>query len=322
MRAVYAEKPSSTDPLSALRIGERPEPSPLDASWSVINVKAAALNHHDLWTLRGAGLPAHCYPMILGGEAAGVDEDGNEVIAGAIIVDPRWSHEPVRDPSRTLLSEKLPGTFAERVAVPRHALAAKPDYFTHAEAACLTGTWLTAYRMLFTKSGLNPGDTVLIQGAGGGVSTALIRLARAAGFRVWATSRSAEKRTRAEEIGAHATFPCGPPLPEPVDAVMESVGRATWSHSMRSVRPGGTIVITGATTGADANAHLSRIFWSELRIVGCTSGTLAELENLCQFMQLHGLRPDIAESIPFDEAPRGFERLLSSNVFGKIVFAW
>ncbi|MFJ6895180.1 zinc-binding dehydrogenase [Streptomyces hokutonensis] len=322
MLAVYAQHPSSDDPLGSLCFGEHPEPTVPDDTWTVVTVKAAGLNHHDLWTLRGAGLPADRYPLILGGEASGTDEEGNEVIAGAVIAAPRWSHEPVRDPAHTLLSEGTPGTFAERVAVPRHVLAPKPPEFTHAEAACVTGTWLTAYRMLFTKSGLNPGDTVLIQGAGGGVSTALARLGRAAGFRVWVTSRSLEKRVAAELLGAHASFPSGMPLPEPVDAVMESVGRATWSHSLRSVRPGGTIVVTGATTGADPIAHLNRIFWNELKVVGSTSGTLDELRRLLAFMTEHGLRPDIADELHFTEAHKGFARLLDGDVVGKIAFHW
>jgi len=322
MYAVYAQHPSSDDPLGALRFGERPEATVPDDTWTLVTVKAAGLNHHDLWTLRGAGLPAGRYPMILGGEASGTDEEGKEVIVGTIIAAARWSHEPVRDPAHTLLSEGAPGTFAERVAVPRHVLAPKPPEFTHAEAACVTGTWLTAYRMLFTKSGLTPGDTVLVQGAGGGVSTALIRLARAAGFRVWVTSRSAEKRAAAERLGAHAAFGSGRPLPEPVDAVMESVGRATWSHTLRSVRPGGTVVVTGATSGADPIAHLNRIFWNELRVIGSTSGTLDELRRLLALMTEHGLRPDIAAELPFADARKGFERLLLGDVVGKIAFHW
>lgn len=322
MRAIYADKPSSVDPLSALCIGEQPEPAESDTDRVTVTVQAAALNHHDLWTLRGAGMSVDRYPVILGSEASGIAEDGAEVVAGAMIVEPRWSHDPVRDPARTLLGEDLPGTFAERVSVPRHALAPKPAWLSHEEAACLSGTWLTAYRMLFTKSGLRPGETMLVQGAGGGVSTALIRLGRAAGFRVWVTGRDASKRAKAEAIGAHATFAVGRPLPEPVDAVMESVGRATWSHSLRSLRPGGSIVVTGATTGADANAHLNRIFWSELRIIGSTSGTLEEFQRLCHFMHHHNLRPDIAEVLPFTDARQGFERLLASDVFGKTVFTW
>ncbi|MGF7239364.1 MAG: zinc-binding dehydrogenase [Frankia sp.] len=322
MRAVYAQHPSSDDPLGALRIGEQPDATPPDEDWTVLTVKSAALNHHDLWTLRGAGLAADRYPMILGGEACGVDEHGAELIVGSLISAPEWRHEPVRDPGHTMLSEGAPGTFAERVAVPRYALIPKPEEFSYTEAASVTGTWLTAYRMLFTKSGLKPGDTVLIQGAGGGVSTALTRLARCAGYRVWVTSRSEEKREAAKRLGAHDSFPAGKPLPEPVDAVMESVGRATWSHTLRSVRPGGTVVVTGATSGADPIAHLNRVFWNELRIVGSTLGTTEELRQLLRFMVLHGLRPEIAADLSFDEAREGFKRLIEGDVVGKIVFSW
>jgi NADPH:quinone reductase-like Zn-dependent oxidoreductase len=322
MKAIFAEYPSSTDPLDGLRFGEQPDAKPLDDGWTILTVKAAGLNHHDLWTLKGAGLPADRFPMILGGEASGLDEHGNEVFVGTIIADIRWSHNPARDPRHTVLSEGYPGTFAERVAVPRHVLVPKPPEFSHEQAAAVTGTWLTAYRMLFTKSGLRPGDTVLVQGAGGGVSSALIRLARAAGFVVWVTSRSEDKRRTALDIGAHATFPTGSPLPAAVDAVMESVGRATWNHSLNSVRPGGTIVITGATSGSDPVAELDRVFRNELRIIGSTSGTVEEMTRLTEFMLHHNLRPDIAEVLPFEEAERGFRLLERGEMSGKLVFSW
>jgi NADPH:quinone reductase-like Zn-dependent oxidoreductase len=322
MKAVFAEYPSSTDPLAGLRFGEQPDAKPIDDGWTILSVKAAGLNHHDLWTLRGAGLPADRYPMILGGEASGLDENGNEVFVGTIIADIRWSHDPARDPGHTVLSEGAPGTFAERVAVPRHVLVPKPPEFSHEEAAGLTGTWLTAYRMLFTKSGLQPGETVLVQGAGGGVSTALIRLARAAGFVVWVTSRSEHKRRTAIDIGAHAAFPTGTPLPRAVDAVMESVGRATWSHSLSAVRPGGSIVVTGATSGSDPIAELDRVFWNELRIIGSTSGTVTEMAHLTEFMLHNNLRPNVTEVFPFAQADHAFRLLERGELSGKIVFSW
>jgi NADPH:quinone reductase-like Zn-dependent oxidoreductase len=322
VKAVFAEYPSSADPLAGLRFGEQPNATPPQDDWTILTVRAAGLNHHDLWTLRGAGLPADRYPMILGGEASGLDENGNKVFIGTIIADIRWSHDPAGDPRHAVLSEGAPGTFAERVAVPRHVLVPKPRVFSHEEAACITGTWLTAYRMLFPKSGLRPGETVLVQGAGGGVSTALIRLARAAGFVVWVTSRSESRRRTAVEIGAHATFPTGTPLPGPVDAVMESVGRATWNHSLSSVRPGGTIVITGATSGSDPVAELDRVFWNELQIIGSTSGTVDEMAYLTEFMVHHNLRPNITEVFPFAQADSGFRLLARGELSGKIVFSW
>ena len=248
MFAVHAAKFSSDDPLSGLVVGERPDPVAPDG-WATVTVKAASLNHHDLWSLRGVGLREDALPMILGCDAAGHDEDGNEVVVHAVISDPDWSGDETFDPKRSLLSEKFQGTFADRVVVPRRNLVPKPPSLTFEEAACLPTAWLTAYRMLFSQGGLKAGDTVLVQGAGGGVATALITLARAGGLRVLATSRDEAKRARALEIGAHEVFESGARLPVKVDAVMETVGRATWSHSIRSLRPGGAIVISGTTSG-------------------------------------------------------------------------
>ena len=226
-------------------------PTPPDG-WTTVTVKAASLNHHDLWSLRGVGLKEDALPMILGCDAAGLDEDGNEVVVHAVISDPAWSGDETLDPRRSLLSERHQGTFADQVVVPRGNLVPKPASMSFAEAACLPTAWLTAYRMLFTQGGLKPGDTVLVQGAGGGVATALITLARAGGLTVLATSRDEAKRQRALEIGAHEVFESGARLPVKVDAVMETVGRATWSHSIRSLRPGGKVVISGTTSGPEA----------------------------------------------------------------------
>src|SRR3954465_12566562 len=250
MFAVYAESFSPDDPLDGLVVGERPEPEVPDGS-TTVTVKAASLNHHDLFSLRGVGLREEALPMILGCDAAGYDEDGNEVVVHAVISDPSWTGDETFDPQRSLLSERYQGTFADKVAVPRRNVVAKPASLSFEEAACLPTAWLTAYRMLFTRGELRAGETVLVQGAGGGVATAAIVLGRAGGLRVFATSRDESKRSRALELGAHEVFESGARLPVKVDAVMETVGRATWSHSIRSLRPGGTIVISGATSGTD-----------------------------------------------------------------------
>src|SRR3954471_18195043 len=250
MFAVYADRFSSDDPLSALQLGERPDPDVPDG-WTTVSVRAASLNHHDLWTLRGVGLREDALPMILGCDAAGTDEDGNAVVVHAVVSDPAWSGDETLDPRRSLLSERHQGTFADRVPVPRRNVVPKPASLSFEEAACLPTSWLTAYRMLFTRGELKPGDTVLVQGAGGGVATAVITLARAAGLRVYATSRDEAKRSRALELGAHEVFEPGARLPRRVDAVMETVGRATWSHSVKSLRPGGTLVVSGTTSGPD-----------------------------------------------------------------------
>src|SRR5947209_16760078 len=251
MLAAYAARVDADDPLSALEVGDRPEPTAPDG-WATVTVRAASLNHHGVWALRGVALSAEQTPMILGGDAAGVDADGNDVVVHSVIGDPdAGGGDETYDPRRSLLSEKYDGTFAEQVVVPRRNLLPKPPELSFEEAACLPTAWLTAYKMLFSRSGTKPGDTVLVQGAGGGVATAAILLGRAAGLRVWATSRSEDKRKAALDIGAHDVFDTGAKLPGRVDAVIDSVGEATLDHSVRSCRPGGRVVLCGATSGGD-----------------------------------------------------------------------
>jgi NADPH:quinone reductase-like Zn-dependent oxidoreductase len=320
MFAVYAESFSSDDPLSGLVVGERPEPE-VPGGWTTVSVRAASLNHHDLWSLRGVGLKEEQLPMILGCDAAGIDEDGNEVVLHAVISDPDWSGDETFDPRRSLLSERHQGTFADRVAVPRRNVVPKPESLSFEEAACLPTAWLTAYRMLYSQGGLKAGDTVLVQGAGGGVATALITLARAGGLRVLATSRDEAKRKRALEIGAHDALESGERLPVKVDAVMETVGRATWSHSIRSLRPGGKIVISGATSGPKPDdAELTRIFFLQLQVVGSTMGTRDELASLVSLLDASGTRPLVDRVLPMEEAREGFAAMAEGDVFGKIVF--
>ena len=320
MFAVFAEKFSPDDPLSGLVVGERPDPEVPDG-WTTVTVKAAALNHHDLWSLRGVGLREEALPMILGCDAAGVDEDGNGVLIHAVISDPAWRGDETEDPRRSLLSERYPGTFADRVAVPRANLVPLPASLSYEEAACLPTAWLTAYRMLYVQGGLKPGQSVLVQGAGGGVATALITLARAGGLQVFATSRDEAKRAKALEIGAHATYKTGERLPDRVDAVMETVGAATWTHSLRSLRPGGTLVISGATSGPNPdNTELNRIFFLQLRVIGSTMGTSTELGRLVSFLDATGTKPLIDRTLPMSDAREGFAAMNSGDVFGKVVF--
>jgi NADPH:quinone reductase-like Zn-dependent oxidoreductase len=319
MIAAFAARIDKENPLSGLEIAERPDPDPPEG-WTTVAVKATALNHHDLWSLRGVGLAEDQLPMILGCDAAGLDEDGNEVLVHAVISDPNWSGEETFDPKRSLLSERYQGTFAERVTVPRRNLVPKPEELSFEEAACLPTAWLTAYRMLFTRAGVAPGATVLVQGAGGGVASALIALGRAGGLRVWVTSRSEEKRAHALELGAHEAFEPGVRLPERVDAVMETVGEATWSHSVKSLKPGGTIVVAGATTGFSPPAELNRVFFLQLSVVGSTMGTRDELTRLTRLLVDTGVRPVISATHPLSDARDGFEAMLSGELFGKVVF--
>jgi len=310
---------SDTDPLSGLRIADI-EPGAAPDGWRWVKVKAASLNHHDLWSLRGVGLRAEQLPMVLGCDAAGIDEEtGDEVIVHSVIADPSATGDETTDPHRSLLSEKHPGTFAQRVAVPARNLVPKPAWLSWNEAACLPVAWLTAYRMLQTKSGLKPGETVLIQGATGGVASAAIALAQAAGYTVWATSRTPQGREFAKTLGADEVFEPGARLPARVDAVIETVGDATWSHSLKSLKPGGTVVISGATSGANPPADLARVFFLQLSIKGSTMGTREELLGLLDLLHSSGARPHVSMCVELGDAACAFQAMHEGTLLGKAV---
>lgn len=316
MLAAYAARFSPDSPVDGLEVGERPDPVERE-NWSIVEVRAASLNHHDLWSLKGVGLSADQLPMILGTDAAGIAPDGSEVVVHGVVgadghgVGPRER--------RSLLSEKYDGTLAQYVAVPTANLLPKPPELTFAEAACLGTAWLTAYRMLFTVARLTPGQSVLVQGAGGGVATAAIVLGAAAGLDVVATSRSGAKRARATALGARHAVEPGARLASRVDAVIESVGQATWAHSVRSVKPGGTIAVCGATSGDAPPAELTRVFFQELTVRGVTMGTREELGALMSFCAQHGIRPVIDSRYALTDAAAALTRLAQGDHMGKIV---
>ena len=318
MLAAYAARQDPDDPLAGLEVAELPEPT-VPEGWTTVAVRAASLNHHDLWSLRGVGLRAEALPMVLGCDAAGVDEDGNEVVVHGVVASGAWRGDETLDPKRSLLSEKFPGTFSERVAVPRENLVAKPAGLSFEHAACLPTAWLTAYRMLFTRAQATPGSTVLVQGAGGGVATAAIVLGAAAGVRVWVTSRSEEKRARALQLGAEQAFEPGARLPERVDAVIETVGEATWAHSLRALKPGGALVVSVATSGDAPSAELTRTFFLQLRVLGSTMGSKQELERLVQLCASGAVTPVIDRTIPLADARDGFAAMAAGDLFGKVV---
>jgi len=321
MFAVYAAGIDRDDPMSVLGVGDIPEPLTPD-DWVTVTVRAGSLNHHDLWALKGQALKEDQVPMILGTDASGVTDTGREVVVHAVIGDPAaGGGDETLDPRRSLLSERYPGALAERVRVPAGNLIDKPAELTFEEASCLPTAYLTAYRMIETKSGTAAGDTLLIQGAGGGVSTALIVLGKALGRRVWVTSRDEDKLAWALEIGADAAFESGAKLPDKVDAVMETVGEATWSHSMRALRPGGTLVISGATSGPNPPADLNRLFFLQLSVVGSTMGTIGELRSLIDLLVRTGVRPVIDRVVPMDRAADAFAVMNDGDVRGKLVLA-
>jgi NADPH:quinone reductase-like Zn-dependent oxidoreductase len=310
MHAAYATAAKPDEPLAALTVGDLPEPTHPEG-WVTVDVRASSLNHHDIWSLRGVGLRSDRLPMILGCDAAGVDPDGNGVVVYPVVPD---STDPR---GLSLLSERYPGTLAERVSVPRENLIPKPDAMSFLDAACLPTAWLTAYHMLTASGRVGDAESVLVQGAGGGVATAAVVLANALGKRVYATSREAWKRERIAALGATA-LENGARLPERVDVVIESVGAPTFDHSMKSSKPGARIVVCGATGGHQATVDLRRVFAMRLEILGSTMGTATELAELLDLMAAKGIRPVIDSTYGFTAVADAFARLNSGEVFGKV----
>ena len=310
MRAAYASATKPDEPLAALTVGDLPEPA-VPEDWVPVEVRASSLNHHEIWSLRGVGLPADRLPMILGCDAAGIDPDGNEVVVHAVVPD---SSDPR---GLSLLSERYPGTLAERVSVPKENLLPKPAGMSFLDAACLPTAWLTAFHMLTTKGRVDEAEAVLVQGAGGGVATAAIMLALAKGKRVYATTRDAAKRERVAALGATAVEP-GQRLPERVDVVIESVGAPTFDHSMKSANPEARIVVCGATGGHLATIDLRRVFAMRLQILGSTMGDVNELRALLDLMVEKAIRPVIDSTYGFSAVADAFARLNSGEAFGKI----
>ncbi len=311
MRAAYASSIHPDDPLAGLTVGEAPEPVLPGDDWVSVQVRTSALNHHDLWSLRGVGLPADRLPMILGCDAVGVDDAGNEFIVYPVLADPS-------DPRGfSLLSERYPGTLAERVAVPRSNLVPLPPDLSLVDAACLPTAWLTAYHMLVVKGRVAEADAVLVQGAGGGVATAAVVLSLGLGKRVYATSRDPAKRERVAALGATA-IESGARLPERVGVVIETVGAATFDHSLKCSAPGARLVVSGATAGHLATVDLRRVYSMQLEIRGSAMGTVDELAALAKLCA-GGVRPVVDEVLGFTDVRKAFEKLERGDVFGKIV---
>ena len=322
MLAVYAKSFSEEDPLSGLVIGERPEPV-APVGWVTVDVKAASLNRHDLSTLRGRlNIAPENVPMILGSDCAGLDAQGNEVVVHAFFGNPDLGGgDETLDPDRSLLSEIHQGTMAEKVIVPARNVVPKPAHLTLAEASCLPTAWLTAFRMLTTQAHMQPGQTMLVQGAAGGVATALISLGNAMGLRVWATSRTEEKRALALALGADQAFESGAKLPEKVDAVFETVGVPTWKHTMASLRMGGQIIVAGATGGANIDFDIRALFLNQQRVIGTIVGGLVEFKDMLKFMEANKLRPQVDQIVDMADARSAFEAMYEEKISGKFVLA-
>jgi NADPH:quinone reductase-like Zn-dependent oxidoreductase len=320
MRAAVALRIDKDNPLSALELKEgwpAPECGPNQMR---VRLAATTVNMHDLWALRGVGVRHESFPRILGCDIVGWDDRGNEVMVTGSFADPdAGGGDETFDPKRSLISEDLPGSFGEFAIAPVRNVIPKPPWLTFHQAACLNVGWSSTYRLLFTRGHCQPGERVLIQGAGGGIATAAIAMARAAGLQVIVTSRSPAKLRRALKLGAHEAIPTGERLREPVDIVVDTVGAATWTHSLRSVRPGGRIVTAGATTGSNIELDLPRIFYHQVSIIGSTSGSRADTLRMLRFMEAAELRPVIDSVYPLERIRDAFARMQAPDLFGNVV---
>jgi len=343
MRAAYLARLDGDEPLDNLAVGELPEPTLGDRD-VLVRVEAAALNHHDLWSLKGVSSRPLTPPQILGCDAAGrVERVGGALGNNAPAVGSRvvvhsvmscggcaacLAGDPLLCRRLGLLSEPpYGGTLAELLGIPVANVVPLPDAVSMETAACLPTAYLTAYRMLFTKARLRPGMSILVQGASGGVATAAILLARRAGITVYATSRDEAKRRTAEQLGATATFAPNDAAAKAilgasgggVDAVVETVGEPTWDLSLRAVRAGGTVAVAGATAGANPPAQLARIFWRHITIAGTSMGTREELQRLVDLCALGELEPLIGATFDLADVALAFRELANGEVTGKIV---
>lgn len=321
MFAVYATHAAPNDPLAALKIGELPE-SDVAEGWVRVKISHASLNRHDLFTLRGiTGHPEGIrYPLILGNDGAGTLDDGTPVVIYPMMGSDDWRGDETLDPKWHIPSEFIHGTFAEYAVVPKRNAIPLPQDLSPLRASVLGTAWLTAYRALFTKSGLRPGERVLVQGATGGMATALIQLGRAAGFEVWATSRSEEGRAQAKALGAHQCFASNEPLPSKVPAIIDNVGSDSWHHSMSSLARGGTLVMVGGTTGFEVALNLLPVFADQLTITGSIMGTLKDMENMISLIAHVRIEPEIGVVLPMERAEEGFRAMWEGKTRGKTVF--
>jgi NADPH:quinone reductase-like Zn-dependent oxidoreductase len=300
-----------------LRYEDAPDPVP-GTGQVLVELRAASLNHLDLWIRKG--LPSVPKPRILGADGAGVIAGTDE----RVVINPGIEH----DGRISVVGEHMDGTHAELISVPRDHVHPIPDGLSFEEAAAFPLVFETAYRMLVTKARLEPGEWVLIWGIGGGVATAALAIAKALGARAMVTSSSDAKLDRARELGAdeavnHVTEDVPARVKEltggGADVVVEHVGEATWARTLNAVRPEGRVVVCGATSGPNPPAQLHRIWWKQLAVLGSTMGTRADFQGAYDLIAAGKARPVVDEVFPLAEARAAHERLEAGEQLGKIV---
>jgi NADPH:quinone reductase-like Zn-dependent oxidoreductase len=301
-----------------LRYEDAPDPEPRPGE-VLVRLRAASLNHLDLWIRKG--LPSVPKPRILGADGAGLREDTGE----RVVINPGIEHgEKI-----TVVGEHMDGTHAELVAVPETNVYPLPDEISFEEAAAFPLVFETAYRLLVTKAQLQEGEWVLLWGIGSGVATAGLAIVKALGARALVTSSSDEKLERARELGAdaavnHATGDVRGAVGEATDGkgvevVLEHVGEATWQTSLQAARAGGRIAVCGATSGPNPPAALHRIWWKQLTIYGSTMGTREDFEGAYDLVKTGRAKPVVDSVFPLAEAQAAHERMEAAQQFGKIV---
>jgi NADPH:quinone reductase-like Zn-dependent oxidoreductase len=329
--------------LESLKIEEVPDPAPKEYE-VVLDVRCAALNHLDIWVRKGRPGLELGMPHVPGSDAAGVvAETGKNThgvsVGDEMILNPGVScgcceycrrGENSECLSFGIVGMSTPGTFAEKVAVPFYNLWPKPGHLSFDEAAAVGLAYQTAWRMLFTRAGLQAGETVLIHGIGGGVAVVCLELAKLAGAEVIATSSSQDKLARAKEMGADhfinytAISDVAQAAKEitqgrGVDVVVDTVGAATWDHDFSAVRRGGRIVLCGVTSGASAQTNLQSLYWNQLTVLGSTMGSNEDFRQMLRAVNAAELRPVIDSVEPLENAGKAMGRMERGEQFGKLV---
>jgi NADPH:quinone reductase-like Zn-dependent oxidoreductase len=338
MKAVTIAEHGGLDVVAVREVAE-PRPTPGEV---VLEVRAASLNHLDVWVRKGGRAPIPM-PHILGSDAAGVvaavgEGVRNVRVGDEVVVHPGLSCGACESCRRGEQSECVdfgliglhrPGVFAERAAVPAANVHPKPALLSFEEAACLGIAYLTAFRMLFTRAKLRPGETVLIHGIGGGVALAALQFVVAAGGTAIVTSGSDEKLARAKTLGAAhgvnyttagdvAAVVRELTRGRGVDLCFNTVGAAGWAVDLRAARKGGRVVLCGVTTGAEAPTNLQALYWNQLSLLGSTLGSQDDLRAMLALLTATGLKPIIDSAHPFADAPKAMARLEAGEQFGEI----